>query len=62
MTILIDPIIVPAKVPKVVVYLPEELKRDLEALAKAEARSASNMARFLIEEAVEKAKRENRIP
>ncbi|WP_445252203.1 MULTISPECIES: ribbon-helix-helix domain-containing protein, partial [unclassified Microcoleus] len=33
----------PAKLPRIVVYLPEELKTDLERLAKSHYRPVSNM-------------------
>lgn len=54
--------LVPAKIPKVITYLPEDLKKDLDALAKAESRTLSNMLKVLVEEAVAKAKEEGRIP
>lgn len=51
----------PAKLPRIVVYLPEELKADLERLAKSHYRPVSNMVLTLIQEAVEEAKSEGRI-
>ena len=54
---------VPAKIPRIAVYLPsEEVKEELERLASAERRSLSQMAAILIEEGLERAKREGRIP
>jgi hypothetical protein len=52
---------VPSKQPKVVVYLPPELKADLEALAKKELRPVSNMVASLIQQAVDKAKQEGKL-
>jgi hypothetical protein len=52
----------PAKLPRIVVYLPEELKADLERLAKSHYRPVSNMVLTLIQEAVDEAKSEGRIP
>ncbi|MEG3843861.1 hypothetical protein, partial [Microcoleus sp. herbarium14] len=51
----------PAKLPRIVVYLPEELKADLERLAKSHHRPVSNMVLTLIQEAVDEAKSEGRI-
>ena len=51
----------PAKLPRIVVYLPEELKADLERLAKSHYRPVSNMVLTLIQEAVDEAKSEGRI-
>ncbi|MDY6782355.1 MAG: hypothetical protein SW833_07355 [Cyanobacteriota bacterium] len=48
----------PAKLPRIVVYLPEDLKADLERLAKLNNRPVSNMVMTLIQEAVNKAKSE----
>jgi predicted transcriptional regulator len=53
--------LVPAKIPRIAVYLSEELKADLEALANAERRSISQMAAFLIEESIARAKAEGRL-
>ncbi|MEG3936430.1 hypothetical protein QT990_35160 [Microcoleus sp. T3_B1] len=44
-----------------VVYLPEEVKADLERLAKSHYRPVSNMVLSLIQEAVDRAKSEGRI-
>lgn len=52
---------VPAKLPSIVVYLAEELKEDLRKLADVENRTMSNLAATLLQEAVEKAKREGKI-
>jgi CopG-like RHH_1 or ribbon-helix-helix domain, RHH_5 len=52
----------PAKLPRIVVYLPEEVKADLERLAKSHYRPVSNMVLALIQEAVDRAKSEGRIP
>jgi hypothetical protein len=52
----------PAKLPRIVVYLPEEVKADLELLAKSHYRPVSNMVLSLIQEAIEQAKSEGRIP
>lgn len=43
---------VPAKIPRIAVYLDEELKDQVEKLAGAERRSLSQMCAILIEEAV----------
>jgi hypothetical protein len=51
----------PAKLPRIVVYLPAELKADLERLAKSHYRPVSNMVLTLIQEAVDEAKSEGRI-
>ena len=52
----------PAKLPRIVVYLPEELKADLKSrLAKSHYRPVSNMVLTLIQEAVDEAKSEGRI-
>lgn len=42
---------VPAKIPRIAVYLEEELKDKVEQLAKVERRSLSQMCAILIEEA-----------
>ncbi len=46
---------------KASVYMDEDLKNDLEKLAKVESRSVSNLIELLCKEAVVKAKREGRI-
>lgn len=43
---------VPAKIPRVSVYLDQSIKERLEMAANAERRSASQMAAILIEEAL----------
>ncbi|MDX2239095.1 MAG: hypothetical protein NW224_00250 [Leptolyngbyaceae cyanobacterium bins.302] len=43
---------VPAKIPRIAVYISEEVKTDLEKLAFSERRSTSAMAAILIEEAL----------
>jgi predicted transcriptional regulator len=53
--------LVPAKIPRIAVYLSEELKADLEALANVERRSISQMAAILIEESIARAKEEGRL-
>lgn len=52
---------VPAKLPRLVVYLPEEIKADLERLANAEHRSLSSMTLIAIEQMVKQAKAEGKI-
>lgn len=52
---------VPAKLPRLVVYLPEDVKADLERLANTERRSLSSMALVAIEEAIKQAKAEGKI-
>ena len=52
---------VPAKIPRIAVYLSEAVKADLEALANAERRSLSQMGAILIEEAIARAKAEGRL-
>jgi predicted transcriptional regulator len=52
---------VPAKIPRIAVYLSEDVKADLESLANAERRSVSQMAAMLIEEAIARAKAEDRL-
>lgn len=54
-------ILVPAKIPRVAVYLSEEVKADLERLANTERRSISQMAAMLIEEAIARAKADGRL-
>lgn len=44
---------VPAKIPKLGIYLPLELKEALLAIANKERRSGSQMAVILLEEAIE---------
>jgi hypothetical protein len=52
---------VPAKIPRIAVYLSEDVKADLESLANDERRSLSQMAAILIEEAIARAKAEGRL-
>lgn len=52
---------VPAKLPRVAVYLSEEVKADLVKLATKERRSESAMAAILIEEGIAKAKAEGKL-
>lgn len=52
---------VPAKIPRIAIYLSEEVKADLEALANSERRSLSQMGAILIEEAIARAKAEGRL-
>jgi tartrate dehydratase alpha subunit/fumarate hydratase class I-like protein len=52
---------VPAKLPRIVIYLPEDVKADLEKLANVERRSVSSMGLVAIEEAIKRAKAEGRI-
>ncbi|WP_322744822.1 ribbon-helix-helix domain-containing protein [[Phormidium] sp. LEGE 05292] len=47
---------VPSKLPKVTFYLPEQLRRDLEKLAKIRRRSMSNLIVVLLENEVKQAK------
>lgn len=53
--------LVPAKIPRIAVYLSEEVKADLETLANAERRSLSQMAALLIEESIARAKLDGRL-
>jgi predicted transcriptional regulator len=52
---------VPAKVPRIAVYISEEVKQDLERLASFERRSLSQMAAILIEEGIDRAKQQGKI-
>lgn len=52
---------VPAKIPRVAVYLTDEIKTDLEKLASLERRSLSQMAAMLIEQGLQQAKAEGKI-
>ncbi len=53
---------VPAKLPRIAVYLAsEKVKADLERLALSERRSVSQMAAILIEQGLEKAKKEGKL-
>lgn len=53
--------VVPAKVPRVAVYLSEEIKERLEKLADQEKRSLSQMAAILLEESLLRAEKEGRL-
>ncbi len=53
--------LVPAKIPRIAVYLSEAIKADLETLAHAERRSLSQMAALLIEESILRAKQDGRL-
>lgn len=52
---------VPSKLPRLAVYLSEEVKADLQKLADLERRSLSQMALMAIEETIKKAKEEGKI-
>ncbi len=52
---------VPSNRPKVMVYLPPEVKEDFDKLANYERRSLSSMCVFLIEEGIRRAKEEGKI-
>jgi predicted transcriptional regulator len=52
---------VPAKIPRIAVYLSDEVKADLELLANSERRSVSQMAAILLEESIARAKTEGRL-
>jgi len=52
---------VPARIPKVNVYLQDDVKSDLERLANLERRSLSQMAALLIEQGIQQAKAEGKI-
>lgn len=52
---------VPAKIPRIAVYLSEETKSDLEKLAALEKRSLSQMAAILIEQGLLEAKKQGKI-
>ena len=52
---------VPAKIPRVAVYLSEEVKLKLEKLASVERRSLSQTAVLLIEQGLKKAEEEGKI-
>ena len=53
---------VPARIPRIAVYLQPEIKEQLERLAMLERRSLSQLAAIIIEEAVKKAEEEGKIP
>jgi predicted transcriptional regulator len=52
---------VPSKLPRIVVYVPEDVKADLEKLATVARRSVSSMAVVAIEEIIKRAKAEGKI-
>jgi hypothetical protein len=52
---------VPAKIPRIAVYLSDEVKADLETLANSERRSVSQMAAILLEESITRAKADGRL-
>jgi hypothetical protein len=52
---------VPAKIPRIAVYLSDEVKADLESLANSERRSVSQMAAILLEESIARAKADGRL-
>lgn len=52
---------VPAKIPRIAVYLDESVRQDLTELANVERRSMSQMAAILIEQALEQAKKDGKI-
>ncbi len=51
----------PSKLPRIVVYVPEDVKADLEKLATVARRSVSSMAVVAIEEIIKRAKAEGKI-
>ena len=53
--------LVPSKLPRIVIYMPPEVREDFEKLANYERRSLSQMALFAIEEAIRRAKAEGKI-
>lgn len=52
---------VPAKIPRIAVYLAEEVKADLELLASAKQRSLSQMAAIIIEQRLKELKAEGKL-
>lgn len=52
---------VPAKIPRIAVYLSEEVKTDLETLASAKQRSLSQMAAIIIEQRLKELKAEGKL-
>jgi hypothetical protein len=52
---------VPAKIPRIAVYLSVEAKADLELLANAKKRSLSQMAAIIIEERLNELKAEGKL-
>jgi len=53
--------IVPSNKPRLLVVIEGNLKTDFEKLCKVEKRSMSNMVNVLIEEAINKARKEGKI-
>lgn len=53
---------VPTDLPRLTIYLDEELKEDLKKLASSDRRSMSQMAVILIEQGINQAKREGKFP
>jgi tartrate dehydratase alpha subunit/fumarate hydratase class I-like protein len=53
--------VMPSNLPRITVYLDEDTKKQLEALAKLEDRPASNFVLVLIKKAIDQAKQEGRI-
>lgn len=51
----------PAKSPRVAFYPPPEVKEELEQLASSERRSVSQMALILVEEGLQRAKKEGKL-
>ena len=51
----------PTQLPRIVVYLPPVMKKELEELADSQHRSVSNMVLALIAEAIERGKAEGKI-
>jgi tartrate dehydratase alpha subunit/fumarate hydratase class I-like protein len=52
---------VPSKLPRIVIYMPPEVREDFEKLANYERRSLSQMALYAIEEAIRRAKADGKI-
>jgi predicted transcriptional regulator len=52
---------VPAKIPRIAVYLSEEVKSDLELLASARQRSLSQMAAIIIADRLKELKAEGKL-
>lgn len=52
---------VPARIPRIAVYLPEEVKSDLELLANVRQRSLSQMAAIIIAERLKELKAEGKL-
>lgn len=52
---------VPARIPRIAVYLAEEVKSDLELLANAKQRSLSQMAAIIIEQRLKELKTEGKL-